>query len=79
MSMSNISPCPNCGQRSLYKTKKPISSGGGHAPNYLPGLGSLFRDGKFTVVVCRECGLTRWFAKAEALEKIGESSKWEHV
>ncbi len=27
--------CANCGGNELYRTKKPVSAGGGHAPNYL--------------------------------------------
>jgi predicted nucleic-acid-binding Zn-ribbon protein len=77
--MASISACPNCGQRNLYQTKSPVSAGGGHAPNYLPGLGGFFRTERFTVVVCRACGLTRFFARQEALEKLTESSKWERV
>jgi predicted nucleic-acid-binding Zn-ribbon protein len=77
--MTNISPCPNCGGRNLYKTRKPVSAGGGHAPNYLPGLGRLFVIEKFHVVLCRDCGLARWFARSEALQKLSESEKWERV
>lgn len=77
--MASISPCPNCNSRNLYKTKKPVSAGGGHAPNYLPGLGGIFRTERFTVVVCRDCGLTRFFARTEGLEQLTESSKWERV
>jgi hypothetical protein len=77
--MTAVSPCSNCGGRNLFRTRKPLSAGGGHAPNYLPGLGRFFRTGKFSLVVCRDCGLTRWFAWSEALQKLGESDKWEHV
>ena len=77
--MANISPCPNCGQRNLYKTKSVVSAGGGHAPNFLPGLGGFLRTARFTIVLCRACGLTRFFAEPEALEKLTESSKWEQV
>jgi hypothetical protein len=45
-----------------------VSSGGGYAPNYLPGLGSFFSPPQFTVVVCRDCGLTRFFASPEAVQ-----------
>jgi hypothetical protein len=77
--MANVSPCPNCNSRNLYKTKRPVGSGGGHAPNYLPGLGGFLRSGRFSVVVCRDCGLTRYFALPDALEKLPDSSKWERV
>ncbi len=73
--MSHMTPCPNCGGRNLYKSKK-ISSGGGYAPNYLPGLGAFLSTARFHVVVCRDCGLSRFFADQEAIAKLGESDKW---
>ena len=73
-----IAPCPNCGGNQLYQSD-PISAGGGHAPNYLPGLGSFFRAEQFLLVLCRDCGLTRFFARPEALAKLGESAKWHRV
>ena len=74
-----ISACPGCGGANLYRSIKPVGSGGGHAPNYLPGLGSFLRTARFDVVVCRDCGLTRLYAAAEALEKLGDSPRWERV
>ena len=38
--MNDVSPCPNCGGRTLYRGPE-TSAGGGHAPNYLPGLGTF--------------------------------------
>lgn len=76
--MTDASPCPNCGGRTLYEGP-PTSSGGGHAPNYLPGLGSFLRAAKFTLVVCRDCGLARFFAAREARQKLKESGKWKSL
>jgi predicted nucleic-acid-binding Zn-ribbon protein len=73
-----VSPCPNCGGTTLYRSKA-VSAGGGYAPNYLPGLGSLFGAEKFNVVVCRGCGLARFFARPKALEKLSETSNWQRV
>jgi len=77
--MTRVSPCANCGGTNLYRTRKPVSSGGGHAPVYLPGLGSWVQAEKFDIVVCGSCGLTRFFARAEALEKLSASEKWERI
>jgi predicted nucleic-acid-binding Zn-ribbon protein len=74
----DVKPCPNCGGTELFRGQ-PISAGGGHAPNYLPGLGKWHTAAKFTVVVCQRCGLTRWFASEEARQKLGESEGWERV
>ena len=76
--MTHVSPCPNCQGKNLYKADN-VSAGGGHAPNLLPGLGSFFASEKFTVVVCKDCGLTRFFARTEATSKLPESAKWERV
>jgi predicted nucleic-acid-binding Zn-ribbon protein len=74
--MNNLSPCPNCGSRALYESDE-VSAGGGHAPNYLPGLGSFWLAERFKLVLCRDCGLTRFFARAEARKKLSESKKWK--
>jgi DNA-directed RNA polymerase subunit RPC12/RpoP len=73
------SPCPNCDSKDLFKAVKPISSGGGYAPNYLPGIGGSFSSAKFDVVVCHNCGLTRWFAGREYVSKLSTSKKWERL
>ncbi len=74
----HVSPCPNCKSTNLYRSK-PVSAGGGHAPNYLPGLGGFLIAEKFHLVTCRDCGLTRFFARQAALEKLQNSSKWERI
>lgn len=76
--MSRTSSCPECGQGNLY-TSREVSAGGGHAPNYLPGLGGFFASPKFTVIVCRDCGLTRFFASKEARAKLADSEKWRRL
>ncbi len=69
--------CRHCGSKSLYAAE--VSAGGGYAPNYLPGLGTFWGAAKFTVVVCKECGETRFFAPAEALDKLEEGRKWQRL
>lgn len=73
-----ITPCPNCRGKSLYKSNQ-VSAGGGHAPNYLPTLGKGWGSAKFEVVLCRDCGLTRFFASQEAAQKVSGSKKWTRV
>jgi predicted nucleic-acid-binding Zn-ribbon protein len=67
--------CPNCESDELYQSKE-VSAGGGHAPNYLPGLGKWYATAKFTLVVCKRCGLTRFFASSAAREKLDEARGW---
>jgi DNA-directed RNA polymerase subunit RPC12/RpoP len=73
-----VGPCPNCGGRTLYRGPE-TSSGGGHGPRFLPGLGGFFREAKFNLVVCRDCGLTRFFVSPEARAKLKESSRWKSI
>ena len=72
------SSCPECGHSNLYSSVE-VGAGGGHAPNYLPGLGGFFSAAKFTLVVCKDCGLTRYFASPAARGKLAESGKWRKV
>jgi predicted nucleic-acid-binding Zn-ribbon protein len=76
--MDTLAPCPNCGGNTLYQGPE-TSSGGGHAPNYLPGLGRFVLSARFTLVVCRDCGLTRFFASPQARAKLKEARKWSPV
>jgi predicted nucleic-acid-binding Zn-ribbon protein len=70
-----IAPCPTCGSDEVYESE-PISSGGGYAPNYLPGLGKFWSAAEFTLVLCRSCGFTRFFATEDARKKVSVSGKW---
>jgi predicted nucleic-acid-binding Zn-ribbon protein len=77
--MNDVPPCPDCGSRTLYRGPA-TSSGSGKAPDYLPGLGKhWYQSARFVLVVCRDCGLTRFYAEPEARKKLGESSKWKLV
>jgi hypothetical protein len=76
--MSGVSPCPNCGGTSLYRGPE-TSAGGGHAPNLLPDLGKWWRTARMSLVVCRDCGLMRFFAGAESRAKLRDSDRWKSV
>ena len=71
---SDSRACRDCGGHSLYRTT--ASSGGGYGPILLPGLGRFLKMADFHVVVCADCGLTRFYAAAEALAKLRSSSRW---
>ena len=73
-----VSACPNCKSKTLYRSEE-MSSGGGHAPNYLPGLGKGFRSARFEIILCRDCGMTRFFATVESRRKVSDSKKWRRV
>jgi predicted nucleic-acid-binding Zn-ribbon protein len=74
----NPASCPSCSGRNLFEGPA-VSAGGGHAPNYLPGLGTWWRSETFQLVICRDCGLTRFFASKAAREKLADSPKWKRV
>jgi len=76
--MHKITPCPNCGGNQLYKSP-PVKSGGGSGPESLPQLGGIFHSARFEVVVCRDCGLTRFFASQDARSKLPSATKWRPV
>ena len=74
----NVSPCPNCGGANLYASK-PASARGPYGPNLLPGLSGIFKSATFHLIICQDCGLTRFFAGPEALEKLPDSNKWARI
>lgn len=78
MQSGHVSPCTNCGGTNLYEGKE-TSAGGGYAPNYLSGLGSFLRTAKFQLVVCEDCGLSRFFASADARSKLAEEPRWKKM
>lgn len=76
--MHKTSSCPECGNSNLYASSD-VSAGGGYSPNYLPGLGMFLSSATFTIIVCKDCGLTRFFASSGALSKLSECNKWSKV
>jgi len=76
--MRKVSPCPNCDGNNIYLYEKGIP-GGGHAANYLPGLGRFLHHAKLYPAVCSDCGLTRFFTDDEARSKLSTSSRWKRA
>jgi predicted nucleic-acid-binding Zn-ribbon protein len=70
-----VTPCPNCGSGDLRST---TTDAVGHTgPDLLPGASGVFQLAKFDLVVCCGCGLTRFFAPGEAIDKIARSALWK--
>jgi predicted nucleic-acid-binding Zn-ribbon protein len=70
--------CPECGSNKVYRYKKEIDAGGGYGPDLLPKLNPRFLGfAKFLPVVCKECGLIRYYLSEESREKLGSSEHWE--
>jgi predicted nucleic-acid-binding Zn-ribbon protein len=74
--MNDIRKCPECGSQALYTTQ--VDSAG-HSIALLPGLGGFLRMAKFNVVVCENCGLTRFYAEPSAREKLSRSARWRAI
>ena len=55
------------------------SSGGHHGPCLLPGLGGFLSFAQLNVVVCADCGLTRFYAEPEARTKLRTSARWTQL
>lgn len=60
-------------------TVKPIVSGGGYAPDLLPGLHPWYGGGRLHVVLCGDCGLHRQFAEPDARARLRTSPKWRRL
>ncbi len=67
--------CTNCGQQSLYQAD--ARSGGLFGPNYLAGLNSFGASADFTIVICENCGLTRFFTDPHSLKKLKTNHGWK--
>jgi hypothetical protein len=69
-----VAPCSNCGSSDLRSTT--TRAVGDFGPDLLPGAGGWFRRAEFDVVVCCSCGLTRFFAQREDIDKLATSALW---
>jgi predicted nucleic-acid-binding Zn-ribbon protein len=73
-----LKPCPTCGSDELYANR--ISSAGSrHGIRLLPGLGSFLHYAELNVVLCANCGLTRFFAEPSACEKVKSAPEWKRL
>jgi hypothetical protein len=77
--MRHPSACPDCRSSNLFRSVKPVSSGGGYAPDILQGLSPWHRSARVRIVVCGACGLIRSYAEPEAVRALPSSSKWERI
>jgi len=79
MSAEKASACPHCGSTTPYwQPKVPANGLGG--PFLLYGLETGFLPtATFDVVVCADCGLTRFFAGAKERAKLPKAKKWSRV
>lgn len=78
--MTPANTCSNCKGSNLYQSKE-VHSGGGYAPNYLPGMTNNwgYPVGKFRVVVCVDCGLAQFYAADGATSRIPTAKGWSKL
>lgn len=75
-----LSQCPECGSDQLFRSVPATAYGGSeNSFSILPGLGSRLQGAKFTVVCCKDCGLTRIYATTEARNKLGQNDSWRRL
>ena len=73
--MTRPQACPDCGSTQLL-THGDLAARGGYGPDLLPGAGTLFTPPKLRAVVCRDCGLLRYFVQRETLERMTTENGW---
>ena len=74
---TNPKPCPECGGATQYHTS--TKAGGPYGPYFLPGLGGFLRMASFKIVVCGDCGLTRFYAEPSARAKLPGAKQWSRL
>jgi predicted nucleic-acid-binding Zn-ribbon protein len=72
-----VAACPNCKGTDLYKRR--LTSGSAQGPYLLSGLGGFLHRAEFDVVVCADCGLTRFFAEPEARQNVRSNTDWKRL
>ena len=75
--MKSKRTCSECGSSDIMTTT--IASGGGYAPDLLPGAHPWWGGGKLEVYVCGACGHFRYFVPSEALPLVRKSKKFRSV
>ena len=58
--------CTNCSANEFYTAE--INGGGGLSPDLLPV--GFFHGSRYQIVVCGDCGHTRWFVPKEFLRLV---------
>ena len=74
---AKLRECPECGGASLYVAS--VESAGATGPVLLPGLGTFLSYAKMQVVLCRDCGLLRFYASEAARSRVAGSAVWQGI
>ena len=76
--MSSSKQCPECESTHLY-VHGDISARGGYGPDLLPGTSGVFTNAKMKAIVCKDCGLVRFYAQRDTLAKLSSDKGWQRL
>ena len=76
--MSSSKQCPECESTHLH-VHGDISARGGYGPDLLPGTSGVFTNAKMKAIVCKDCGLVRFFAQRDTLAKLSSDKGWQRL
>jgi predicted nucleic-acid-binding Zn-ribbon protein len=71
----DLKQCPECGSGELF-VHGGIQARGGYGPDLLPGTSKLFSPAQMKAVVCKGCGLVRFYAGHDTLARVGTQTGW---
>ena len=78
IAMSSSKQCPECESTHLY-VHGDISARGGYGPDLLPGTSGVFTNAKMKAIVCKDCGLVRFYAQRDTLAKLSSDKGWQRL
>jgi hypothetical protein len=73
--MKHTKRCDECGGTNIRTTT--VSTGGGYAPDLLPGAHPWWKSGKLEVFVCAACGHFQFFVPSDVLPSVIESPEFK--
>lgn len=76
--MSTQHTCPECGSGQLM-SRGDITAAGGYGPDLLPGTSRMLSWPKMRAVVCKDCGLLRYYVQRETLARVTEANGWRRL
>jgi hypothetical protein len=76
--MTPTPTCPECGGQHLM-TRGGITATGGYGPDLLPGTSRMLSWPTLRAVVCKDCGLLRYYVQPETLARVTEANGWRRA
>jgi hypothetical protein len=76
--MVALENCPECRGTNLFAYDD-IRAQGVYGPDLLPRTGGVLTPAKMKAVVCKDCGLVRFYASQETLAGINSGNGWQRL